>query len=51
MTGLVVVVATLFIRLELVYSSSKRSPDGSPRLADHPGEPSEETSTRGRLAA
>ena len=50
-TGLVVLVATLFICLELVYSGSKISPDASPRLADRSGEPLEGTPTCGRLAA
>jgi hypothetical protein len=50
-TGLAVLVATFFICLELVYSSSKISPDASPRLADGPGESSKETFTSGRLAA
>jgi hypothetical protein len=50
-TGLVVLVATFFICLELVYSGSKISPDASPRLADGPSESSEETFTSGRLAA
>jgi hypothetical protein len=50
-TGLVVLVATLFMCLEQVYSSSKKSPDTSLRLVDQPGEMSKETPTSSRLTA
>jgi hypothetical protein len=49
-TGLVIL-GTLFICLELVNSSSKKSPDGSLRLVDRPGGTSKETPTSSRLAA
>jgi hypothetical protein len=50
-TGLVILAGTLFICLELVNSSSKKSPDASLRLVDRPGETSKETPTSSRLAA
>jgi hypothetical protein len=50
-TGLVVVVATLFVCLELVYSRPKTSPEASPPLKDRPGETSQGTVTGSRLAA
>jgi len=50
-TGLVALVATLFICLELVYSNSKTSPDTSPPLKDRPGEMSRGNATDRRLAA
>lgn len=50
-TGLVVLVATLFVCLESVSSRSKASPESSPPVRDRPGEPSQETTTGSRLAA
>ena len=50
-TGLVLLVATLFVCLEVVYSRSKTSPEASPPLRDRPGETSQQTATGSRLAA
>lgn len=41
--GLVGLVATLFVCLQLVYSNSKTSPDASRSLRDRSGEQSQET--------
>jgi hypothetical protein len=50
-TALVLLVVTLFVCLELVYSRSKTSPEASPPLKDRPGETPQETATGSRLAA
>ena len=50
-TGLAVLVTTLLVCLDLVYSGSKTSPDESPTLQDQSGETPQQTASGSRLAA